>query len=413
MEAEKHCFYAFFCIKAGEEILKISRMIIAGLINGVWDFFVDLICERLMVKTKMMYMKVFKNSLNYLLVFWVMFSCNPASKDVVEEMHGVIIVASKSGNDVYFVDRESGKTLAVLPTGLEPHEVEVSFDGRIAVVCNYGNREIPGNTLSVYDVESAKLIRTIDLGEHTRPHGMKWLNGTDRMLVTTEGSQHLLVVDIALGTVEKALFTNQEVSHMVGVTPDNRLAFVPSIRSGFVSVFDLETDELVDQLYSGRGAEGIDVSPDGRELWVTNRADNTITVFDTQSLTKIMDIPCADFPIRARFTPDGHKFVVSNARSGTIAVFDAHNKTLLQDIQLTPPPPAATDSVRYFAEFEGTSIPIGLVIPDNRHVYVANTRSDVVTVIDLETFEIIDHFAAGREPDGINFSALKPHISKK
>ncbi|MDV7398641.1 hypothetical protein RZS08_44965, partial [Arthrospira platensis SPKY1] len=88
---------------------------------------------------------------------------------------GTIIVANKSGNDVYFIDRASGAVRTKLPTGLEPHEVEVSDDGRLAVVCNYGNREEPGNTLSVYEVEKASLLRTIDLGEHTRPHGMQWL----------------------------------------------------------------------------------------------------------------------------------------------------------------------------------------------------------------------------------------------
>lgn len=325
-----------------------------------------------------------------------------------ELLAGVIIVASKSGDDVYFIDRHSGQTLVVLPTGIEPHEVEVSDDGRIAVVCNYGNRENPGNTLSVYNVAAGRYHKTIDLGEHTRPHGMQWIAGTNMILVTTEGSQSLLKVDVQSGEIVKVMSTGEEVSHMVAATPDFSRAFVPSIRTGNVAVFDLETGELLAQLYSGAGAEGIDVSPDGTEVWVTNRADNTITIFDTQSLEQIASLECADFPIRAKFTPDGSRFLVSNARSGTIAVFDARKKEHIADIKLTPPVPADTDAQRYFAEFEGTSIPIGLVIPDNRFAYVANTRSDVVTVIDLNTYEIVAHFDAGKEPDGINFSHLKP-----
>jgi len=43
---------------------------------------------------------------------------------------------------------------------------------------------------------------------------------------------------------------------------------------------------------------------------------------------------------------------------------------------------------------------------------VANTRSDAVTVISLETFEIMGHFAAGKEPDGISFSPLRPGAGK-
>lgn len=57
-------------------------------------------------------------------------------------------------------------------------------------------------------------------------------------------------------------------------------------------------------------------------------------------------------------------------------------------------------------------MPIGIVVPDNEFAYVANTRSDAVTVINLETFEIIGHFAAGKEPDGIAFSPLHPEVEK-
>ncbi len=337
-------------------------------------------------------------------------SCqSPSTGNQAEEMpSATLIVASKSGNDVWFIDRATGEKLAVIPTGLEPHEVEVSDDGRIAVVCNYGNHENQGNTLSVYDVARLKLHKIISLGQHTRPHGMYWMPGTNNVLVTAEGSNSLLMVDVRAGEVIFAMGTGEDVSHMVAATPGLERAFVPSLRTGNVAVFDLQNGILLKHIYSGAGAEGIDVSPDGAEVWVTNRADNTITIFDTESLEVLALLPCADFPIRAKFTPDGSKFLVSNARSGTIAVFDAPKKELLAEIKLTPPVPANTDAERYFAEFEGTSIPIGLVVPDNRFAYVANIRSDAVSVIDLEKMEITGHFQAGREPDGINFSHLQP-----
>lgn len=324
------------------------------------------------------------------------------------QQEGVIIVASKSGDDVFFIDRTSGETLLVLPTGREPHEVEVSDDGRIAVITNYGDRIQPGNTLSVYDVAEGMLLKTIDLGEHTRPHGMKWITGTSSLLVTAEGSRHLLVVDVEQGKVAMTMYTDQPVSHMVAATPCMTRAFVPSIRTGNVTVFDLESGELLAQVYSGEGAEGVEVHPDGHEVWVTNRASNTITVIDTQTLDVVAILPCADFPIRARFSPDGKYFLVSNARSGDIAVFNTKEKVQVASIKLTPPTPEDMDADRYFADFEETSVPIGLVVPDNNTAYVANTRSDAVSVIDLRSMEITGHFAAGKEPDGIHFSPLRP-----
>jgi YVTN family beta-propeller protein len=364
-------------------------------------------------------MKVFFFSLSVLLImlpgcnFFAPNGSNDDASQNNQNPEGVIIVANKSGNDVYFIDPKTGETLAVLPAGLEPHEVEVSDDGSLAVVCNYGNRDNPGNTLSVYDVKKATLSKTINLGEHTFPHGMQWITGKDHLLVTTEGSNSLLIVDISEGLILDTLNTGEQVSHMVAATPDFSKAFVPSIRTGNVAVFDLKNRVLADHIYSGKGAEGIDVTPDGRELWVTNRDENTISVFDTKTLQKIHSLVCEDFPIRSKFTPDGNLFLVSNARSGTIEIFDVTAKKHIHSMKLTPPLPENADEDRYFTQFEGTSIPIGLVIPDNKTAYVANTRSDAVSIIDLENFEITRHFKAGKEPDGIGYSNIRPDKQDK
>jgi DNA-binding beta-propeller fold protein YncE len=337
-----------------------------------------------------------------------------SSPQVVEErtdFMGVLVVVNKSGDDLYLINRQTGDILIKLETGVEPHEVEVSQDGKWAVVCNYGNRETPGNTLSVYDISTGQFVRTIDLGEHTRPHGMQWIGGTSHMLVTTEGSKHLLKVDIESGAILMEMFTGLDISHMVAVTPDFSRAFVSDIRSGNVSVFDLETSELVSEVYSGKGAEGIAVSPDGKELWVTNRSDNTLTVFDSESLEILATLSCEDFPIRAKFTPNGQYFLVSNARSGDVAVFDTQRRELKARVAMEPHVPEDQDAEKYFADFEGTSVPIGLVIPDNDFAYVANTRSNAITEISLTDFKITRQIPAGNEPDGIHFSTVQPRLN--
>lgn len=338
--------------------------------------------------------------------------CSESPRVNDEYPQGVIIVANKSGDDVHFIDSHTGDLLLVLPAGQEPHEVAVSDDGSIAVVCNYGNGQNPGNTLSVYDIAQGSLFHTIDLGEHTFPHGMQWMPGSSFLLVTAEGSNSLLIVNIMTAEVVQAFDTGQEVSHMVVATPDMSRAFVPGIRTGNVAVIDLHTGELLEHIYSGEGAEGIDATPDGQHVWVTNRAENTISIINTQTLEVEQKISCEDFPIRGKFSPDGNLFLVSNARSGDVAVFDVPQRVLKKKIVLTTPPlPEGEDSQRYFSDFEDTSVPIGIVIPNNKVAYVANTRSDAITVIDLVNLEISGHFMAGKEPDGISFSEVSPGVN--
>lgn len=351
-----------------------------------------------------------KKIISLLAIGLIVASCGVKKDNALTDKYdGVIIVAHKTDNTIHIIERKTGETLHILETGIEPHEVEVSHDGAIAVVCNYGNRKEVGNTLSVYDIKNATLIRTIDLGEHARPHGMQWITGTSKMLVTAESTNNLLVVDVEKGVVERAIGTEQPISHMVAASIDFKTAFVPSIRTGNVTIIDLQTDSIIAQVYSGKGAEGAAVSPCGKELWVTNRSDNTLTVFDTQTYELLYTLECGDFPIRIKFTPDGNKVLVSNAQSGDVAVFDANTKTLLAKIKLTVPLPEEVDDERFFAkEFQGSSIPIGLVVPHNTTAYVANTNADLVSEIDLVKLEIIRHFPTGRQPDGINFSPLMP-----
>jgi YVTN family beta-propeller protein len=348
-----------------------------------------------------------------LTIFATLVSCNQGVKQEskVDLFNGTIIVAHKTDNSVHFIERKTGETIKILETGIEPHEVEVSDDGTIAVVCNYGNREVVGNTLSVYDIVNATHLKTIDLGMHSRPHGMHWIAGTMKLIVTAESTNSILIVDIEKGEVERSIGTEQAVSHMVAANNDFSIAFVPSIRTGNVTVINLESDSIITQIYSGKGAEGAAVSPCGKELWVTNRAENTLTVFDTKTFELISTLECGDFPIRIKFTPNGKMVLVSNAQSADVAVFDAPNKILLEKIRLSVPLPNEIDDDRFFAnDFKGSSIPIGLVIPHNSTAYVANTNADLVSEIDLVTLKITRHFPTGKQPDGINFS---PFIPKK
>jgi YVTN family beta-propeller protein len=349
----------------------------------------------------------------YILISTTLISCLGANRKFIEfdNLEGIIVVSHKSDNTIHLIERKTGETLYILETGIEPHEVEVSDNGMIAVVCNYGNREIPGYTLTVFDLVKAKLLKTIDLGEHTRPHGMQWIAGTQKMLVTAESTQNLLVVDIDKGIVERTIYTNQPVSHMVAALPDFSKAFVPSIRTGNVTVIDLQADTIIAQIYSGKGAEGAAVSPCGNELWVTNRSDNTLTIFNTNTLEVLSTVECGDFPIRIKFTPNGEMVLVSNAQSGDVAIFSTQDRLLLAKVKLTVPIPEEVDEGRFFAkDFQGSSIPIGLVVPNNFKAYVANTNADLVSEIDLINYEIVRHFTTGIQPDGLNFSKQMPTV---
>lgn len=310
-----------------------------------------------------------------------------------------LIVANKSDDTVDLVDPGSGESLATLATGNAPHEVEIAPDGRLAVVADYGDRATPGSTLTVIDLASRKVVRTIELGRHERPHGLAWLEG-NQIVVTTEGSAHLLVVDVVSAEILGAIETDQSVSHMVTVTPDRARAFVANIGSGSITAVDLVARRKLRDIETGAGAEGIAITPDGGEVWVTNRDADTISIIDADSLEIIETIDCEGFPIRIEITPDGLHALVSAARSGEIVRFavGTREETARAKLDLST---VADDSKRLFANFD-SPVPVGIQInADGTRAWVAATQSDLVVAVDPVTLEVVDLIRAGREPDGM------------
>jgi len=304
-----------------------------------------------------------------------------------------LVVLNKSDHEACLVDPATRKVLTKLPTGQGPHEVAVSPDGRFAYVANYGFFGVfkegekpkmdPGNTLTVIDLEAKKVSGLIDLGTFSMPHGLKVSRDGKRLWATCEDSRAVVEVDLAKGEVVRSWDTDQDISHMVVVTPDENKLYVSNIRSGSVTIIDRKTDG-VKSIKTGDGAEGIDISPDGTEVWVSNRGANTLSVIAVGSDEIVASFESGGtMPIRARFTPDGREVLVSNARSNTVTVFDAKTRKKLATIEVGV-------------------VPVGIeMAPDGKHAYVACTNDDTVKVLDIANRKVAGSFTTGKEPDGM------------
>lgn len=340
----------------------------------------------------------------------------PAPAPAPSTATGTLIVLNKAEASASLIDLALGKEVARVATGVGPHEVAVSADGRTAVVADYGEQQ-PGSTLTLFDVATAKKLKTIDLSPHRRPHGLAWLGEEARVLVTSETSQALLVIDLDAGKVDAVLSTKQQATHMVALSPKLDLAFTANIGSGSLTVLDLVGETSLGNVVTGAGCEGIDVTPDGLFVWTANRAADTVSVVDVATREEVAELPCASFPIRVKVTPDGRHVLVSCAKSGDVALFDAKERTLVARLKtVAAPAPAAggADQSTLGAEFAGSSAPIGILIhPDGRHAYIAHGNADAIGIVDLETRQPVGTLAAGKVPDGLGWSAIVVEASAR
>lgn len=312
-----------------------------------------------------------------------------------------LIVLLKSAAVAAVMDPQTGAARFQVQTGNGPHEVVTSPDGRLAVVADYGTGPAPGRTLTVIDLQTQRVARTIDLGEYRRPHGMQWLPGTRRVAVTSEQNMAVLVVDVVMGHIEFAVPTNERGTHMIEVSRDGRWAWTPNIGSGSVSLLDLDQRRLVKTVKVGAGPEAIALSPDGRELWVGDRQLNRVTILDARTLDSLAALPTGEFPNRAKFTTDGRRVLVSNARSGTIAVYDAAKRQRLADIPLAYDTTRARDQM-LGAAMGASAVPLGILMhPDGVRAWVALAATDQIALIDLRRMVVERYIGTGREPDGM------------
>jgi YVTN family beta-propeller protein len=312
-----------------------------------------------------------------------------------------LYVVNKSDATLTLLDAVTGKPRATVPIEKGSHEVELLADGKTIAVSGYGTTAEPGRYVTLLEAATGKTTSKIDLGEGSRPHGLKALKD-GWLLVTAEGRHELVVLDPRSEKILSRIPTGKDVSHMVTASPDGRRAYVSSLAGGVVTVIDLASGKVVQNVETGKGAEGIDVTPDGREVWVANRGANTISVIEAKTLKVVFTIRAGEFPIRVKLTPDGRRALVTFTGSGDVGVYDVAMRTESKRIPIGRDAVSGTES-RVFAKRFGTSpAPVGVLISDDgKRAWVAATHADVVAVVDLENLRVLDAWATGKEPDGL------------
>lgn len=306
-----------------------------------------------------------------------------------------LLVGNKSADTVWQLSTQGGASSREFATGQGPHEIVVSPDNRFALVSNYG-AATPGNSITVIDLKSGR-TRTLDLGEHTRPHGMRLLPGHKRAVVTTEGSRKLLLVDVGAGRLEHAIDLGDGRGHMVALSKSGDVAFVTKIDAGTVSRVDLKARTKTHEVPVGAGAEGVAVHPVSGEVWVSNREAGTVTVHDPATLAIRHTIPSPGFPIRVVFTADGRHALVTNARAATLSVIDTERRQVAHTVALSRPDAQYRDTMLGRA-----ALPIGVIAdPKRPRAYAAISGGDEIAVIDTTQWKVVDHWKTGREPDAL------------
>jgi len=140
--------------------------------------------------------------------------------------------------------------------------VAFSPDGRAAYVTNH-----TGNSLSVIDTRSAKVVSEIAVGR--APTG-------------------------------------------VVVSPDGKTVFAANTRAHSVSFVDAEQGKVVAEVKCGYEPMGLCISPDGKKLYSANFISDDVSVIDVSQRKETGRIKVGRSPMFMALTPDGKTLLVNN-----------------------------------------------------------------------------------------------------
>lgn len=92
------------------------------------------------------------------------------------------------------------------------------------------------------------------------------------------------VIDLARKKVKTRIDAKAMGANRLKFTPDGKLAFVSSLSTGDVFIYDTKTMKEVKKVSVGRGAAGILADPDGTRVFVACSPDHSVAVIDTRTL---------------------------------------------------------------------------------------------------------------------------------
>ena len=272
-----------------------------------------------------------------------------------------------------------GDSMVHMHVGNGPHEAAISPDGKIGVISIYGDR-MPGNQIAVIDLASDSVIRTIDLGNYRRPHGMHFLSNT-LLASTSEMSRNVVLVDVSKGAVVDTIPTTQRGSHMVAFTADLKHAYTSNVPDNTVSELDVVGRKFVRTFSVPNQPEGITVLPNGSEVWVGSNTTGKVSIIDTKSGEITHTLEGIKLPYRLGAAPNGKLVAIVDGDGNKLFVADVKDHKLTGSVDLVAP--------------RGVSI-----TRDSKLAYVT-LEGGSVAVVDLGKLAVIKMYAVQASPDGV------------
>lgn len=317
--------------------------------------------------------------------------------------HPVALAASPTRNEIYVVnagaegvngsvsviDAEHNAVVATIPVHRQPLSIDVDSDGARAYVANSGS-----NFISVIDLKSRREIAQFSTG--AQPVAARIAPDGQTLVVANQNGNSVMVIDPASGQV-RALFGDCPGAASPVVLQDSSKAFVACSAGHQVMVIALanskarpnQPDQLETLMDVGRGPANLALKPDGGEIFASNSVSNSVSeIYNTTDEVGDTYLIGAD-PVRGLVSPDNALLYVANLRSQEVTVYSIEDGKRVGAIHVGDAPAALAFSAA------------------GHLLFVVDSGSGDVAVARTATQSLFTMLPAGRNPNAIVDKAFK------
>jgi YVTN family beta-propeller protein len=315
----------------------------------------------------------------------------------------VAVAASPTRNEVYVVNSgaenalgsvsvinaETNTVAATIAVRRKPVSIDIDPTGALAYVANSGS-----NNLSVLDLKARRVIAEFATGEE--PDAVRISPDRKTLVVANGRSGSASMIDPATGKI-RAAFDGCPGASDIAILPDSTKAFIACATGHQVIVIALahsksnpdQPDRLETFMDVGRAPVQLALKPDGGELFVSNSLAGSISEVVTSTDDVGGAYPMGDDPVRGLVSSDNAMLYVANFRSQWVTVYAIDDGKRIASIHVGDGPAALA--------FSG----------DGHLLFVVDTRSGDVAVVRTSSNSLFTLFSTGKGPNAIAVKAFK------
>ena len=188
------------------------------------------------------------------------------------------------------VDLVKGEKIRDITGGPETEGIEFSADGKNIVITNEAD-----NTVTVHNIESGELVKTIKTHEYgDRPRGIKISPDGNTYVATLEYGNKFMVLDKDFNFVRTV--ETGETPYGISYDASGKHIYVASNKSQLLEVFAADNYVKLKEAPTGKRCWHFTFTPDNKQILLACGKSDAVLVYDAESLLQIGQIEDKKLP---------------------------------------------------------------------------------------------------------------------